>query len=145
MASLIKTANLQLANTTRYAQTSSSRYRAPTGMAFARCPATMRGTKVTATMTYCGHILRVEVELNRQRDWIGRCVVTGPAFNGAVRLYAPFPTPREPLEAILTLARHSVDAERAAKSPRSSDVEVGNARVTGRRKRISSCNSERGQ
>jgi hypothetical protein len=54
--------------------------------------------------------------LNRQKDWIGRCLVTGPAFNGAVRLYAPLRTPREALEAILTLARHSVDAGRAARA-----------------------------
>jgi hypothetical protein len=44
---------------------------------------------------------------------IGRCVVTGPIFNGAVTLYAPLRTPTEALEAILRLARHSVDAERA--------------------------------
>jgi len=42
----------------------------------------MPGTKVTATATYCRHTLRAEVMLNAQRDWIGRCVVTGPAFNG---------------------------------------------------------------
>ena len=48
-----------------------------------------------ATTTYCGHALRAEVEWNRQRDWVGRCVVTGPAFNGAVRLDAPLRTLRE--------------------------------------------------
>jgi hypothetical protein len=85
----------------------------------------MPGTKVTVKATYCGHTLQAEVGLNRQGDWIGRCVVEGPAFKGTVTLYAPLRTPTEALEAILTLARHSVDAEGAAKSPRSSDVKLG--------------------
>ena len=88
----------------------------------------MVGTRVTATTTYRGHAFRAEVELNRQRDWIGRCVVTGPAFNGAVSLYAPHGTPREALDALLAMARHSVDEEHLAKSPRPSQ-EAGNARL----------------
>jgi hypothetical protein len=88
----------------------------------------MRGTKVTAKATYCGHTFQAEVELNRQRDWIGRCVVKGPAFNGAMTLYAPLRTPREALDAIFTMARHSVDEERGATSPHSPHVEAGNAR-----------------
>src|SRR5262245_22449808 len=89
----------------------------------------MGGTRVTATTTYCGHAFRAEVELNRQKDWIGRCVVTGPAFNGAVSLYAPLRTPREALDALLEMARHSVDEEHLAKSPRSSQ-EAGSARLS---------------
>jgi len=65
----------------------------------------MPGTKVTVKTTYCGHILQAEVELNRQKDWIGRCVVRGLIFNGAVTLYAPLRTPTEALDAILTMAR----------------------------------------
>jgi hypothetical protein len=72
----------------------------------------MPGTKVTVTTTYCGHTLQAEVELNRQRDWIGRCLVRGPVFNGAVTLYAPRRAPTEALDAILTMARQSVDEER---------------------------------
>jgi hypothetical protein len=87
----------------------------------------MPGTKVTAKGTYCGHTLRAEVELNRQKDWIGRCVVTGPAFNGAVRLYAPLRTPREALDALLTEARQWIDEERGAGSPGSPHVDAGNA------------------
>jgi hypothetical protein len=88
----------------------------------------MPGTTVTAKTTYCGHILQAEVTLNRHKDWIGRCVVTGPLFNGAVTLYAPLQTPTAALDAILTMARHSVDEERGAGPPRSSHGEVGNAR-----------------
>jgi hypothetical protein len=88
----------------------------------------MPGTKVTAKTTYCGHTLQAEVEWNRQRDWIGRCVVKGPRFNGAVTLYAPLRTPTEALDAILTMARHSVDEEGGAASPGSPPVEAGNAR-----------------
>src|SRR5262249_17050085 len=87
----------------------------------------MPGTKVTATTTYCGHTLRVEVELNRQRDWMGRCVVTGPAFNGAVRLHAPLRTPTGALDALLTMAREWVDEERRAGSGRVPHAEAANA------------------
>jgi hypothetical protein len=87
----------------------------------------MPGTKVTATTTYSGHTLQAEVELNRPRDWIGRCVVKGPTFNGAVTLYAPLRTPTEALDAILTMARQSVDEERGAGSPRSPLVQAENA------------------
>src|SRR5262249_52942519 len=72
----------------------------------------MPGTRVTATTTYCRHTLRAEVALNAQRDWIGRCVVTGPTFNGAVSLDAPLRTPTEALDTLLTAARQWVDAER---------------------------------
>jgi hypothetical protein len=87
----------------------------------------MPETKVTATTTYSGHTLQAEVELNRPRDWIGRCVVKGPTFNGAVTLYAPLRTPTEALDAILTMARQSVDEERGAGSPRSPLVQAENA------------------
>ena len=79
----------------------------------------MPGPKVTAKTTYDDHTLQAEVELSRRRDWIGRCVVKGPVFNGAVSLYAPLRTPTEALDAILTMARDSVDAERGAGPPRS--------------------------
>jgi hypothetical protein len=97
------------------------------GTRFALNVDAMPGPKVTATTTYCGHTLRAEVELNRQRDWIGRCVVTGPAFNGAVRLYAPLRTPREALDALLTEVRWWIDEERGAGSPRSPHAEAANA------------------
>jgi hypothetical protein len=83
--------------------------------------------KVTANATYCGHTLRAEVELNRQKDWMGRCAVTGPAFNGTVRLYAPLRTPREALDALLTEARWWIDEERGAGSSRSPHGDAGNA------------------
>ena|SRR5215831_3791313 len=87
----------------------------------------MPGTRVTATATYCGHTLRAEVEWDRQRDWIGRCVVTGPAFNGAVRLYAPRRTPTGALDGLLTMAREWVDEERGAGSGRVPHAEAANA------------------
>ena len=87
----------------------------------------MPGTKVTVTTTYSGHTLQTEVELNRQRNWIGRCVVKGPTFNGAVTLYAPLRSPTEALDAILTMARQAVDEERGAGSPRSPLVEASTA------------------
>lgn len=87
----------------------------------------MPGTKVTARTTYCEHTLQAEVELNRQRDWIGRCVVTGPTFNGAVTLYAPLRTPTEALDAILTMARQSVDEERGAGMTASTSRGTANA------------------
>jgi hypothetical protein len=104
----------------------------------------MPGTKVTANTTYCGHIFQAEVQLNRHKDWIGRCVVTGPFFNGSVTLYAPLRTPTAALDAILTMARHSVDEERGA-GP--------HVHLTGKlgtfgdwpKQANSSCNSERGQ
>jgi hypothetical protein len=85
----------------------------------------MLGTTVTVKVTYCGHALQAEVEVNRQGDWIGRCVVKGPAFKGTVTLYAPLRTPTEALDAILATARHSVDEERGAASPRSPHLEDG--------------------
>src|SRR5215468_10234595 len=87
----------------------------------------MPGTKVTATMTYCRHTLRAEVALNAQKDWIGRCVVTGATFNGAVSLDAPLRTPTEALHALLTAARQWVDAERDAGSSRLPHTEARNA------------------
>jgi hypothetical protein len=87
----------------------------------------MPGIKVTATTTYCRHTLRAEVVLNAQRDWIGRCVVTGPTFNGAVRLHGPLRTPTEALDALLTAARQWVDEERGAGSPRLPHAEAASA------------------
>ena len=86
----------------------------------------MPGIKVMATGKYCGHTLQAEAEVNRQGDWIGRCVVKGPALNGVLSLYAPLRTPTEALDAILTMARHSI-AERGAAAPRSPHVDAGNA------------------
>ena len=94
----------------------------------------MPGTRVTATTTYCRHTLRAEVALNAQRDWIGRCVVTGPTFNGAVSLDAPLRTPTEALDALLTAARQWVDAERDAGSPRLPHTEARNASTVAREK-----------
>ena len=37
------------------------------------CP--MTGIKVMVNVTYCGHSLQAEAELNRQGEWIGHCVV----------------------------------------------------------------------
>ena len=40
----------------------------------------MAGIKVMVKVTYCGHSLHAEAELNRQGEWAGQCVVRGSVF-----------------------------------------------------------------
>jgi hypothetical protein len=114
------------ANTLAFGPTPPKAVNALKGTGFAARLGTMPGAQVTATTAYCGHVLRAEVELNRQKDWMGRCVVTGPAFNGTVSLYAPHRTPRAALDELLALARHSVDEERGVKSSPVQHAEAAN-------------------
>jgi hypothetical protein len=69
----------------------------------------MPGAKVSATATYCGHTFRAETNVNQQGGWTGQCVVDGPAYKGAVILYAALRAPTAALDALLTAARRSVD------------------------------------
>jgi hypothetical protein len=77
------------------------------------------GIKVMAKVTYCGHNLQAEAELDRQGEWIGRCVVRGSALKRTIVLYTPFRTPTAALDALLAAGRRWVDeqpgAERGAR------------------------------
>jgi hypothetical protein len=73
----------------------------------------MLGAKVTATATYCGHTLQAETNVNDLKQWIGRCVVDGPQFQGTVVLYTSFRAPTAALDALLTAARGSIDEARS--------------------------------
>jgi hypothetical protein len=70
--------------------------------------------KVMAKAKYCGHTLQAEAEVNRQGEWIGQCLVEGPAFKRTITRYSPFPTPKAALDAILAAGRRSVDEQRGA-------------------------------
>ena len=76
----------------------------------------MLGAKVTATATYCGHILQAETDVNDLGQWTGRCVVNGPHFQGTVVQDAPFRAPTTALDALLTAARRSIDEGRSVAS-----------------------------
>ena len=71
----------------------------------------MAGIKVMAKVTYCGHNLQVEAELNRQGEWIGRCVVGGSALKRTIVLYTPLRTPTAALDALLAAGRRWVDEQ----------------------------------
>lgn len=73
---------------------------------------TVPGIKVMAKARYCGHTLQAEAEVNRQEEWIGQCIVEGPAFKGTITLYSPLPTPKAALDAIFAAGRHAVDEGR---------------------------------
>ena len=79
----------------------------------------MAGIKVMAKVTYCGHSLQAEAELNRQGEWIGQCVVGGSACKRTIVLYTPLRTPTAALDAMLAAGRRWVDeqqsTERAAR------------------------------
>jgi hypothetical protein len=72
----------------------------------------MSGIRVMVTVTYCGHSLQAEAELNRAAGkWLGQCVVEGSAFKRTLILDTPRRTPTAALDAILAAGRHWVDAQ----------------------------------
>jgi hypothetical protein len=71
----------------------------------------MAGIKVTVKVTYCGHSLHAEAELNRQGEWAGQCVVRGSAFKRMLVLHTPLRTPTAALDAILAAGRRWVDEQ----------------------------------
>lgn len=73
----------------------------------------MRGVRVIAKVTYCGHTIQVVAELNRQGQWIGRGIVVGSAFEGILPLTAPLPTPTAALDTTLAAGRRWVDERRS--------------------------------
>jgi hypothetical protein len=70
------------------------------------------GCRVAVKITYCGHTVRAEVEVNGKGQWIGRGVVVGRDFEGALPLTAPLPTPAAALDATLAAGRQWVDERR---------------------------------
>ena len=71
----------------------------------------MAGIKVLVKVTYCGHSLHAEAELNRQGEWAGQCVVGGSAFTRTIVLHTPLRTPTAALDAILAAGRRWVDEQ----------------------------------
>ena len=69
------------------------------------------GIKIMAKVTYCGHSLQAEAELNRQGQWIGQCVVGARAFKRTIVLHTPLRTPTAALDAILAAGRRWVDEQ----------------------------------
>ena len=61
----------------------------------------MRGRGVVAKVTYCGHTIRAEAELDDRGQWIGGGVVVGRDCEGALPLTTPRPTPGAALDATL--------------------------------------------
>ena len=74
----------------------------------------MAGIKVMVKLTYCGHTLEAEAELNRQEEWIGRCVVAKAPFKETIVLYSPLRTPTAALDAIIAAGRRWIDEQRGA-------------------------------
>jgi hypothetical protein len=72
----------------------------------------VRGVRVIANVTYCGHTIQVVAELNRQGQWTGRGIVVGRAFEGRLPLTAPLPTPTAALDTTLAAGRRCVDERR---------------------------------
>lgn len=77
----------------------------------------MTGIKVMVKMTYCGHSLQAEAELNRQGEWTGHCVVEGRAFKGTLGLHPPRRTPTAALDALLAAGRSWVDEQHGTARP----------------------------
>jgi hypothetical protein len=69
----------------------------------------MAGIKVMAKVTYYGHSLQAEAEVNRHGQWIGQCVVEGRVYKRTIRLHTTLPTPTAALDAILSAGRRWVD------------------------------------
>jgi hypothetical protein len=69
------------------------------------------GIKVMAKVTYCGHSLQAEAELNRQGEWIGQCVVRASALRRTIVLYTPLRIPTATLDALLAAGRRWVDEQ----------------------------------
>jgi hypothetical protein len=67
------------------------------------------GIKVMAKVTYCGHSLQAEAELNRHGQWTGQCVVGERAVERTIVLHTPLRTPTAALDAILAAGRRWVD------------------------------------
>ena len=71
----------------------------------------MAGIKVMVKGSYCGHTLEAEAELNRQEEWIGRCVVAKASFKETIVLSSPLRTPTAALDAILAAGRRWIDEQ----------------------------------
>jgi hypothetical protein len=70
----------------------------------------MAGIKVVAKITYCGHSLQAEAEVNRHGQWIGQlCRGEGRVSKRTIRLHTTLPTPTAALDAILLTGRRWVD------------------------------------
>ena len=67
---------------------------------------------VVANVTYCGHTIRAEAELNDRDQWIGGGVVVGRDFEAALPLTTPRPTPGEALDVTLMAGMRWVDERR---------------------------------
>jgi hypothetical protein len=67
------------------------------------------GIKVVAKVTYGGHSLQAEAELNRHGQWTGRCVVGRRTVERTIVLHTPLRTPTAALDAILAAGRRWVD------------------------------------
>jgi hypothetical protein len=99
-------------NTARFLPMSSSRTHVTGGTPLAIWASritTMAGIKVMAKVTYCGHSLQAEAELNRHGEWIGQCVVEGRVVKRTLMLHTPLRTPTAALDAILSAGRRWVD------------------------------------
>ena len=72
----------------------------------------MRGRRVVAKVTYCGHTIRAEAELNDRGQWIGGGVVVGRDVEATLPLTTPRPTPGEALDATLMAGMRWVDERR---------------------------------
>ena len=70
------------------------------------------------SVTYCGHRLQAEAELNRTGEWTGQCVVGGSAFKRTLVLETPRRTPTGALDAILAAGRRWVDQQQGTERPR---------------------------
>jgi hypothetical protein len=70
--------------------------------------------KAVVKVTYCGHTLQAEAEVNRQGEWVGRGLIVGRAFEGTLPLTTPLPTPTAALDAILAAGRRWIDEQRGA-------------------------------
>jgi hypothetical protein len=77
----------------------------------------MAGVRVLVNVTYCGHRLQAEAELNRQGEWIAQCVVEGSVFKGTLVLHPPRRTPTAALDAILASGRRWVDEQQGTARP----------------------------
>jgi hypothetical protein len=72
----------------------------------------VRGRRVVAKVTYCGHTIRAEAELNDRDQWIGGGVVVRRDFEAALPLTTPRPTPGEALDVTVMAGMRWVDERR---------------------------------
>jgi hypothetical protein len=72
----------------------------------------VRGRRVVGKVTYYGHSIRAEGELNDRGQWIGGGVGVGRDVEAALPLTTPRPTPGEALDATLMAGMRWVDERR---------------------------------